>query len=187
MKTQFTRNWWSFALNGIIALIYGILALSLPKDTLIVIARYTGIVIILTGVVFGIISYNRARKQLPYGIMLFQTIVMALVGFLIVLYTQQTIDFFVTLIGIWAIIMGIIQLIVLVNVSGTMGNKNFFLVNAIVSLLFGLLLVIDPFNAAKTLILLSGILALFFGFVMIWFAYNLREMQKTTPYEEIND
>lgn len=185
MKAQFSRNWWSFALNGVIALIYGVLALSLPEGTLIIIARYTGLVILLIGIIFGIISYNRSQKKLPYGIMLFQTIVMAILGVLILFYTQETINFFILLIGAWAIVMGVVQLIVLVNVSPGFGNKNFFVINAVVSLIFGLLLVLDPFNAAKTLIVLSGILALFFGFVMIWFAYSLRELQKITPHKEV--
>ncbi len=66
-----------------------------------------------------------------------------------------------------------------------LATKTFFVINAVVSLIFGLLLVIDPFNAAKTLIVLSGILALFFGFVMIWFAFSLRELQKISPHEEL--
>ncbi|MCK9452247.1 MAG: DUF308 domain-containing protein [Bacteroidales bacterium] len=185
MKTHLSRNWWSFAINGVIALIYGILALTLPEGTLIIIARYTGIIVLLTGLIFGFISFNRSKKNLPYGMMLFQTIVMAILGILILFYTQETINFFILLIGAWAILMGVVQLIVLVNVSPGFGNKNFFVINAVISLIFGLLLVLDPFNAAKTLIVLSGILALFFGFVMIWFAYNLRKLQKISPHEEV--
>jgi len=185
MKAQFSRNWWSFVLNGIIALIYGVLALSLPEGTLIIIARYTGIVILLTGIVFGIISYNRFKNKLSYGVMLFQTVIMAILGVLILFYTRETINFFILLIGVWAIIMGVVQLIVLVNIGTGFGNKNFFAINAVISLIFGLLLVLNPFGAAKTLIVLSGILAIFFGFVMIWFAFNLRGMQKITPHEEL--
>jgi uncharacterized membrane protein HdeD (DUF308 family) len=185
MKTQITRNWWSFAINGLVALLYGILALALPQDTLIVVARYTGIIIILTGLVFGLISYNRHAKGLRYGIMLMQAITFSLLGILILVYTEETLNFFITLIGIWALVTGIIQLIALVNLSNGLEYKNFFLINAIISLLFGLLLIINPFAVAKTLIVISGILALFFGFVMIWFAFNLRELQKTTPYEEV--
>ncbi|HOI32855.1 MAG: DUF308 domain-containing protein [Bacteroidales bacterium] len=185
MKKQITRNWWSFALNGLVALLYGILALTLPQGTLIVVARYTGIVILLTGVVFGLISYNRHKNGLKYGIMLLQTITLTLLGILILMYTKETLNFFITLIGIWALITGILQLIALVNISGSLGNKNFFLVNAIISLLFGLLLIINPFAMAKTLVVISGLLALFFGFVMIWFAFSLRELQKTIPHEEV--
>ncbi len=185
MKSQITRNWWSFALNGLVALLYGILALTLPEGTLIVVARYTGIVILLTGLVFGLISFNRYKKGFNYGIMLLQTITLSLLGVLILVYTEETLSFFITLIGIWALITGILQLIALVNVSAGLSNKNFFLINAVVSLIFGLLLVINPFAMAKTLIVISGLLALFFGFVMIWFALNLRKLQKTTPYEEV--
>jgi uncharacterized membrane protein HdeD (DUF308 family) len=59
------------------------------------------------------------------------------------------------------------------------------LIDAIISLLFGLLLVINPFAVAKTLIVISGILALFFGFVMIWFAFSLRNLHKTTFFEDV--
>jgi uncharacterized membrane protein HdeD (DUF308 family) len=178
MSTRIVRNWWSFALNGVIALIYGFLALFLPDDTLIVVARYTGIVILLAGIVFAFVAYNRVQKQIAYGIILAEAIVLVVLGILILVYTVETISFFVSLIGIWAIVLGIIQLIALVDIGQQMANKNFFLINAIVSLLFGALLLLNPFAAIKTLVIISGLLALFFGFVMIWFAFNLKSLQK---------
>lgn len=178
MSTRILRNWWSFALNGFIALVYGFLALFLPSETLILVARYTGIIILLTGIIFAFVSYNRSQKKFPFGIMLAEAIVLIILGILILVYTVETISFFVSLIGIWAIVIGIIQLVALVDVGSKIANKNFFLINAILSLLFGTLLLLNPFTAIKTLVIISGLLALFFGFVMIWFAFNLKSLQK---------
>lgn len=169
-----SRNWWSFTINGLIAFLYGILALTLPEGTLIVIAKYTGIVIILAGIVFGLVAYNRYKKNIPAKMITTESLLMIVLGVLILVFTTETISFFILLIGVWIAITGIIELIALVNIK-FLPNKNIFLVNAIISLLFGVLLIINPFESAKTLIAISGILALIFGIVMIWFSLILKK------------
>lgn len=174
---QIYRNCWSFTINGLIAILYGILALSLPEETLITIAKYTGAVIILAGVIFGLIAYKRYKKNIPVKLIFTESLLMIALGILVLVFTTETISFFISLIGVWIAITGIFELIALVNITA-LPNKNIFLINAIISLLFGILLIVNPFDSAKVLIVISGILALVFGIVMIWFSLILRNSQK---------
>lgn len=178
MKKQITRNWWTFTLNGLLAIFYGILALFAPEETTVVIAKYSGLAILLAGLIMLTIAVNRIRHKLSYGILLTQSIMTIVLGSLILVYTQQTISFFITMIGLWAILIGILLLVILVNLGNELANKNMLLVNALVSLLFGIILLINPYNSAQALVVLSGILAIGFGIILIWFSFQLKELRK---------
>lgn len=178
MKAQITRNWWMFTLNGLLAIFYAIFALFVPSDTLVVLAKYSGIFILIAGLIMLAMAIYRIRKQVPYGIAMSQAIITLVLGSLILIYTQQTISFFVMLLGIWALLLGVLLLVILVNLSHAFPNKNMLLVNALVSLLFGVILLINPFEVATALVILSGVLSLGFGIILLWFSIQLRNMGK---------
>ncbi len=178
MKIQITRNWWMFTLNGLLAIFYAIFALFVPTDTLVVLAKYSGLFILIAGIFMLIMAIYRIRKQVPYGIALSQALITIILGSLILIYTQQTISFFVMLLGIWALLLGVMLLVILVNLSGELPNKNMLLVNALVSLLVGVILLINPFEVATALVILSGVLSLGFGIILLWFSVQLRNLGK---------
>jgi len=179
MKKQITRNWWIFTLNGLIAIFYGLLALFAPEETTVIIAKYSGLVILLSGLIMLAVAVNRIRQNLPYGVLLTQSIIAIVLGSLIVIYTQQTISFFITMLGLWAILIAVLLLVILVNLGNDLANKNMLLVNALFSLIFGVILLINPYNSAQALVIISGILALGFGVILIWFSVQLRHLGKS--------
>lgn len=178
MKVQVTRNWWMFTLNGLLAIFYAIFALFVPEGTLVVLAKYSGLFILIAGFVMLAMAIYRIRKQVPYGIAMSQAIITLVLGSLILIYTQQTISFFVMLLGIWALLLGVMLLVILVNLGHALPNKNMLLGNALVSLLFGVILLINPFEGAKAMVILSGVLSLGFGIILLWFSFQLRNLDK---------
>ncbi|PKP53895.1 MAG: hypothetical protein CVT92_01650 [Bacteroidetes bacterium HGW-Bacteroidetes-1] len=186
MTTLLMRNWGIYLLNGLIAILYGVLALFVPTDTLLVVAWYTGLIILLSGILFLLIVINRIRKEYPYGWMLGQSLIYLITGALILVYTNETIHFFISAIGVLAILAGILQLIVLVNIDPSYRNKNIMLLNALVTLAFGILMLFNPFSVAHFLVVLSGIMALFFGSMLVWFSISLHKIQKQVHPENDN-
>ncbi len=178
MKNQITRNWWIFSVNGLLAVFYGILALFVTEETMVTLAKYSGLAILLVGVVMLLLSIYRIRKEYPFGVLITQSIITIVLGSLILIYTQKTISFFIMILGFWAIVLGILLLVILVNVGSEFYNKNLLLVNALVSLLFGSIMLINPYDSAKALVSLSGILAMGFGIILIWFSVQLKTLGK---------
>jgi len=178
MNALLLKSWWIYLLNGFIALSYGLVALFIPAETIKVMAWYGGLTILLAGILMLLLVINRIRKELPYGWMLFQTILYIAAGTIIMLYTTESIRFFVIIIGLLALVAGVLQLLVLVNIQAYFGSKNLMLVNALVTLAFGLVMMFNPFEAAKALVVLSGIMGLFFGAVLVWFSLQLKKLQK---------
>jgi uncharacterized membrane protein HdeD (DUF308 family) len=187
MKVQITRNWWMFTLNGILAILYGVLALFVPAEIVVTVAMYTGVAILIFGIIMLATAIYRIKKKMHYGVLIAQSVIAIVLGSLILIYTRETVSFFVTMMGIWAILSGIMLLVILVNLNTELSNKNMLLVNALVSLLFGVILLINPFKVAIALVILSGLLALGFGIILILFSLQLRRLGRRSDQIDLTN
>ena len=185
MTTTKTNNWWVLTFNGIIALLYGLLAMFVPQATIITIVMYFGIVILIIGVsmLFGVV--NNMKNQQPYATDMAISIFTIIIGGLLTFYTQKSLEIFVIVVGSWAILLGILQLYLLVNFQYSSGTKNTLLVNGLITLGFGVLLFFNPFQSASILVAISGILAFIFGIVLIAVSIKLKNLPQPDQEKEI--
>ena len=183
MKSNNILNWWAFVLNGIIALMYGLLAIFAPSDTLHVIITYFGIVVLIIGIALLIGAINNARKGYPYASDLISAIIAVAVGALLAFYTTAAVKIFMYIVGAWAILMGILQLILLANDELSPGSKKSLLVTALITLGFGILLFFTPLGSASVLVVISGLLAFVIGIMLIVFGMQMKNM--ISDHEEV--
>ncbi len=184
MNITHVFSWPQIALNGAIALLYGILALFVPGATIIGILMYIGIFILIAGAIMLIAAIQKIGKKLPYFGDLIWSILVLIVGGLITFNTQKTLEVFVIIIGVWAIIMGISQFIIVAKVRLSPYEKNITIVNAIITLIFGIVLFYNPFQSAKFIIVISGILALVVGSLLLVLAFKIKNISTNNSLEE---
>jgi uncharacterized membrane protein HdeD (DUF308 family) len=178
MYSQFSRNWHLLAINGVIAILLGAMALFVPQETILIVAKYLGLIILLGGLVFLILAINHIQKQQPYGLLLTEAIMSIAIGIIIMVYTQETLSVFVILIGLWAIILGITELVLYASIKEQLANKRLVLINALLILAFGIIVFFNPFTAAVFLTAIVGIVALIVGVLMLVIAFQIRKSQK---------
>ena len=176
MKNKVQFNWSQFLLGGLIALIYGILALLLPADILKTFMTVSGIVVIVAGLVFLLVAFSRKNKALPWGMLLFEAIVMVLLGVAAIVWSEKTVEVLIIIIGIWVAVIGFMQLISLLSLTRFV-YRGFFLVCSVLALAFGILMIFNPFESAEFFVKLTGVIALFVGILTIMFSLALRSMQ----------
>lgn len=171
-------NWYSLAFNGVIALFYGILAIFVPQGTLLTIITYFGVVILIVGVAMLIGVINNIKSQEPYVVDLIWTIITIFIGALLTFYTKRSIEIFVIIIAVWAILMGAIQLYIMSKINSEDRARQTFMINGILTLLFGITLFFNPFTAASAVLFLTGVVAFFIGVLMIVLAIRLKGLTK---------
>ena len=87
MKSNSFTNWYTMVFNGIVALLYGILALFIPSNTLLTVVMWFGILIMIVGVIgavlggflFGLIGFSSGGGFVG-------SLVTALVGAVVLLF-----------------------------------------------------------------------------------------------------
>ncbi len=180
MKTNISQRWATLAANGTIAIIFGVLAIFVPKATLITIVTYFGVVILLLGIAMLVGVILNIRNGLGYGIDIIEAIVLIIIGILLTFYTQQSLKVFVIIIGSWALIIGLVQLFFAFNSAPELNGRNALILNGILSLIFGIILFFNPFQAALFVLVLTGILSIIIGIILIIIAMKMKSFHRQT-------
>ncbi len=178
--SDLSNSWKMLALNGVIALLYGLLALFVPKATVVAIAMYFGILILFIGVIMLIDAINRIKNNHSWLAEMIWTIITLVIGAMITFYTEQTLTVFVIIIGSWAIVVAVIQLYLSTRVNLTKNGKNSMIFNGIIMLLFGIILFFNPFESAAFLVVLSGVIAFVMGILLLVLAFKVKKLAGMT-------
>lgn len=176
MSTKtYSSNWWMFILNGVIALLFGLLAIFSPISTLKMIVMYFGIILLITAIAMLIGVYSNMKKKLDYGTDLISALVTLGLGAVLTFFTEQTLEVFVVVLGVWAILIGIGQFIISAALENK-GDKRMMLYSGIFTVAFGVLMFFNPFAMAGIVIILTGVMALIIGVVLISFGFRLKNL-----------
>ncbi len=178
MKNKIKHYSITLLINGLIALLFGALAVLLPKATIVVIVKYFGIVLLIGGASGLWVSINNMKHDKDYLSSLVSSIVSIVVGIILVFNTQLSLEIFGIIIGIWALVIGAVQLFIALKLLETGRYKNLLLINSIITLIFGLLLFISPFGTILILTRVIGVMALIFGAILFFFAISIRSSER---------
>ena len=154
MLDVLTQKWWAVALRGILAIVFGIVALAFPGATLVSLA-----------VVFG----ADAVWYVLDGILGIG------VGMATFLFPGLTAQGLVLLIGVWAILTGIFE--VIAGFELPIKRDWLLVIAGIASIIFGVLVFVYPVSGALAIVWLIGVYALVFGVTMLAFGIRLRGLR----------
>jgi uncharacterized membrane protein HdeD (DUF308 family) len=177
MKRSIQDSWSLLMFNGLIALLYGILAIFASEALIITIVTYFGILILVAGVAMAYGVYTNFKNRLPYGFDLLQSIVVIILGVLLTFFSRQSLQIFVLIIGVWALLLGGVQLYYSFNLPEGYNGKTSFIINSLVTIVFGVVLLFNPFETAAFMVILSGVLALIVGVIMIVASLKLKNFR----------
>jgi len=171
------QNWWLFTLRGILAIVFGLLALIFPGPTMLSLVILFSAYMLVDGI-FGIISAVRAirRKEDRWGLLIFEGLIDIAVGILAFLWPGITVVAFVLLVGAWAIVTGAVMTAAGFRLNVSHGRW-WLVLGGLLSLGFGTLLVIIPLIGAVVLTWWIGAYALAFGVALVIFSFKLRSRQ----------
>lgn len=164
------RKWWVVALRGLLAILFGIVALVYPGVTLVALALVFGAYAFLDGVfaIFSAIGHG-AREAVWYVL---EGLLGIAVGVATFFYPGLTAQALVYLVGLWAILTGIFEVIAGFELPI---SKDWLLVLAgAASVIFGVLIFVNPGSGALAVVWLIGLYAVVFGVTMLVFGFRLR-------------
>lgn len=168
---------WTLTLVwGILAVIFGLLLIATPVETLFTLILFMGVYWFVGGI-FTLVSLMSDRIGMGWRICM--GVISILAGLVIMIYPLYSsflvVEMLVLFIGIWALVIGGVKLFEAVKHkdagTGVLG---------VLSILFGLLLLGAPMAAALSLSLVVGFFALIGGFTAIFLAFQLRSAGSAT-------
>jgi len=179
MLSLVSRDWWVYAVRGIAAILFGIMALIWPGPTLAVLILLFGAYAFVDGVALLVALARgdvlaRSHKWIT-GIMGAFGIIVAIVTLIWPGMTALTLLY---LVAIWAITMGILQIASAIEFRREIDGEFFVVLGGIFSIVFGGLLVAFPGTGLLSLVWLVGFWAELFGFSSLGIAYRLHGIDR---------
>ena len=178
MLEVLARNWWAVALRGVFAVIFGIMAFIWPGLTLAALVLLFGAYALVDGILAMANAARAARSGERWWPFLLEGLAGVVIGVLTFLWPGITALVLLYLIAAWAILTGIAEIVAAVRLRRVLTGEWLLGLAGVVSIVFGVLLIVFPGAGALAVVWLIGAYALVFGIVLIVLGFRLRGVQR---------
>jgi uncharacterized membrane protein HdeD (DUF308 family) len=170
-------SWWAVGLRGLLGILFGLICLLTPGIAVGAFVILFSAYMLVDGV-FAIISgIKAARNGERWGLLILEGIVDIAAGVIAFLWPLITLVALTWLIAIWAIVSGALMLGAAFTLNIDHGRW-WLALGGIASVIFGILLVIEPLVGAVVLTIWIGAYALVFGAVLLILAFQLNSRKE---------
>lgn len=174
---RLARNWWTIALRGAIAILFGIAALVFPGITLTAFIYLFASFVLGSGILLIISALRDRLHDFNGWLLLLEGIIAIVAGVAAFIYPGITALALVYFIAAWAVVTGIIEIIAAIQLRKEISGEWLLALAGITSVAFGFLTAIYPRSAALVLIWAIAAYAIFFGLLLLILGFRLRNWQ----------
>lgn len=180
LRREISKNWWILLVQGICAILLGILLFTNPATTLISLAFVLGIFWIVGGIVDIIGAFTGRGGNRHWFWQLLSGIIGVVVGFLFVsqpVVGAVALPFTMTLLlGIGAIVSGIFNIIGAIMMRKEISGEIWMIIWGVVSILLGLWILSNLGAASVAYVYVAAVFAIIGGIISIFGAFRLRSL-----------
>lgn len=172
---RLARNWWTLALRGILAIIFGLAALFLPEITLTALVFCFAAFALGGGILLAIAGFKDHLTNIHGWLLVIEGAIGIAVGVMAFIWPGITALVLLYLIAAWAIVTGLFEIIAANHLRREIENEWLLIAAGIASLTFGILLIIWPVVGALAILWMIAAYAIVFGVLMLLLALKLRK------------
>lgn len=173
MLHALARNWWLILLRGIAAIVFGVLTFIWPGMTLLTLALLYGVFALIEGVL-ALAAAVVGGAPAPRWWLAIVGLLGIAVGILTFMMPGMTAFLLVLFVAGWAIATGIMQVIGAIRLRKEIDNEWMLIAVGVISILFGVLVAMQPGLGALSLAYVIGAYAIIFGITLVGLAFRLR-------------
>ncbi len=171
MVEAMTRNWGAIALRGVIAVLFGVIAIVWPGPTVGVLVILLAAFALVEGVA-NIAAGVRGRE----GWAIAEGVISVVVGIVIVIWPAITALVLLYIVATWAIITGIVRIVAAIQLRRVIRNELLLVGSGLASVIFGVIAAVFPGAGILALIWLLGAWLIVLGVLLIALALSLRQL-----------
>jgi uncharacterized membrane protein HdeD (DUF308 family) len=177
MLVVYTQNWWAMALRGLLAVIFGVLAFVWPGITLLSLVFIFGAYALVEGA-FAIAAGVRRRGQKRWWLLLIEGILSVVAGVLAFSWPGITALVLLGLIAGWALFTGVLEIVAAIQMRKYINGEWLLALSGVLSVLFGVLLLLNPGTGALAVVWIIGAYAIVFGVLLLALGFKLRGLER---------
>jgi uncharacterized membrane protein HdeD (DUF308 family) len=169
------RHWWALALRGLAAVVFGILAFALPGMTLALLVLLFGAYALVEGVLAIVSAVRSGGDHLWYLVL--EGVLGIVAGIAAFTWPGLTALVLLFIIAVWAVLTGILEVVVALRLRKAIKNEWALIAGGVLSVVFGVFMLLSPGTGALALVWLIGAYAIIFGITLFALAWEVRGLQ----------
>jgi len=186
MVIVLSRNWWTLALRGLFAVLFGIMAFAGPGITLGALVLLYGAYAFADGVLAIAAALVGRTVGVPWWALLIEGLAGIGVGIITLLWPGITALVLLYLIAFWAVVTGVFEIVAAIRLRKEIRGEWLLALSGVLSVLFGVALIVSPGAGALAVVWLIGAYAIVFGALMIALALRLRSWLSRTSHVTVS-
>jgi len=169
-----SRYWWMTVLRGLFWILFGVVIFARPGISLLSLTLALGIVIFADGILNVVHAFAGRRVHEDWWVLLLIGLTGVGIGALTFYSPQTTALALVFYVAIWAIATGLLQIAAAIRLRRQLAGEVWWILAGIASVIFGVLLIVQPAAGALTLLWLFAVYAIAFGVLLVLLALRVR-------------
>jgi uncharacterized membrane protein HdeD (DUF308 family) len=178
MDQLLSRTWWVLALRGVVALLFGMMALAWPGITLLVLVALFAAFALLVGAVIVAGALGNRTMDRGWWLMIILGIVSLAAGTLAIVQPGTTLFALIVLMAANAIVTGALDIAVAIRLRRQIEHEWLLILTGVVAVAFGVLVLLFPPAGALALAFFLGFYATATGILLLALALRARRWQK---------
>ena len=180
MINMFTRNWWVLLLRGIVAVLFGILAISRPGITLAILVLLFGVYVLVDGCFALFAAIGGWSHREDRWLLLLEGIVGIGAGIATLRAPGLTAVALLFFIAVWALATGVLKIVAAIRLRKEISGEVWLALSGVASVVFAFLVMLSPAAGALAMAWLIGWYALFLGAMLVILSLKLHSLKGIT-------
>jgi uncharacterized membrane protein HdeD (DUF308 family) len=179
MLMVFSGSWWALVLRGIAAILFGVLAFVWPHITLTALVFLWGAYALVDGVFAIMAGIKTHSENKRWWVLLLEGIISVIAGAVAFILPGMTALILLILIAAWSIVTGVFEIAAAIQLRKHVTGEWLMALAGILSVLFGVVLLINPLAGALAVVWLIGAYAIVFGVLLVGLGVRLRSLVRS--------
>lgn len=174
LRPNLGREWGWIAVRGVLAVIFGLLAVAWPIITVWTLSMVWGVFALTDGLFAFSTGWRLHKKGIRWWPYLAFGMIGVLAGLVAIIWPGITALVLVFIIGFWAALGGVSQIAAAIRLRKEIDDEWFLVLSGLLGLIFGLLLLFRPLDGAVAIAWIVGFYAIFTGILLVMLALKIR-------------
>lgn len=176
-----SAQWWILLVRGLLAIALGIIALLFPAAMALVIALLFGAYALVDGIIAIAAALRMSHAEGRWWWLLVEGIIGVAFGIAALVWPAISLFALVYLMAFWALATGITAITTAWRLRSVVRGEWLWIAGGIVSIVFGVGILLAPGLGALALVVVFAWYAIFFGIAFIGVALRLRGHRANAP------
>ncbi|MFI2703905.1 HdeD family acid-resistance protein [Cellulosimicrobium composti] len=176
-STTAKQVWYWPVLRGVLAILFGIVALSWPDKTAAVIIWVVGIFAVVDGVVEIVEGIRRRGTGNGTAVLVTMGVLSLAVGVVLLVWPGKTAIVLTWIVGFWAVVYGLFQTVASLDLRKVPGSGwGWGVVAGLLGIVFGLLVLLNVNAGLVSIVWLLALFAIVWGVMLVAFGFQIRSL-----------